>query len=133
MAFVRILLNVNLSLIQTFLTFLLYVNLDDSIDSGNLSVRSFLPLIRKDSITHMHRLAVYMKEGLPFARNVSLENSIDSYLCFRSALRHSLPCFSSFCRLPSSYLCTVCYSSFCFLFSSYEIHLTLMRFSRSTH
>ena len=133
MAFVRILLNVNLSLIQTFLTFLLYVNLDDSIDSGNFSVRSFLPLIRKGSITHMHRLAVYMKEGLPFARNVSLENSIDSYLCVRSALLHSLPCFSSFCLLPSSYLCTVCYSSFCFLFSSYEIHLTLMRFSRSTH
>ena len=57
-------------------------NLDDSIDSGNFSVRGYLPLIRKDSITHMHGLAVYVKEGLPFARDLSLENSADSYLCF---------------------------------------------------
>ena len=42
-------------------------NLDDSIDSGNFSVRGYLPLIRKDSSTHMHGLAVYVKEGLPFA------------------------------------------------------------------
>ena len=57
-------------------------NLDDSIDSGNFSVRGYLPLIRKDSITHMHGLAVYVKEGLPFAQDLSLENSADSYLCF---------------------------------------------------
>ena len=42
-------------------------NLDDSIDSGNFFVRGYLPLIRKDSITYMHGLAVYVKEGLPFA------------------------------------------------------------------
>ena len=34
------------------------------------------------SITHMHGLAVYVKEGLPFARDLSLENSADSSLCF---------------------------------------------------
>ena len=55
-------------------------NLDDSIDSGNFSVRGYLPLIRKDSGTHMHDLAVYVKEGLPFARDLPLENSADSYL-----------------------------------------------------
>ena len=49
-------------------------NLDDSINSGNFSVRSYLPLIRKDSTTHMHGPAVYVKEGLPFAQNLSLEN-----------------------------------------------------------
>ena len=54
-------------------------NLDDSIDSGNFSVRGYLPLIRKDSSTHMHGLAVYVKEGLPFARDLSLENSAESY------------------------------------------------------
>ena len=37
-------------------------NLDDSIDSGNFSMRGYLPLIRKDSGTHMHGLAVYVKE-----------------------------------------------------------------------
>ena len=41
-------------------------NLDDSIDSGNFSVRGYLLLIRKDSVAHMHGLAVYGK-GLPFA------------------------------------------------------------------
>ena len=65
-------------------------NLDDSIDSGNFSVRGYLPLIRKDSSTHMHGLTVYVKEGLPFARDLSLENSADSYLCFRLALLHSV-------------------------------------------
>ena len=40
-------------------------NLDDLIDSGNFSERGYLPLIRKDYITHMHGLAVYVKEGLP--------------------------------------------------------------------
>ena len=38
-------------------------NLDDSIDSGSFSVRGYLPLIRKDSSTHMHGLAVYVKHG----------------------------------------------------------------------
>ena len=42
----------------------------------------YLPLIQKDSITHMHGLAVYVKERLPFARNLSLENSVGPYLCF---------------------------------------------------
>ena len=56
-------------------------NLDDSIDSGNFSVRGYLPLIRKDCGTHMHGLAVYVEEGLPFEWDLSLKNSADSYLC----------------------------------------------------
>ena len=68
-------------------------NLNDSIDSGNFSVRGYLPLIRKDSNTHMHGLAVYGKEVLPFARDLSLENSAGSYLCFRLALLHSVSYF----------------------------------------
>ena len=67
--------------------------LDDSIDSGNFSARGYLPLIRKDSFTHMHGLPVYVKKGLPFARDLSLENSADSYLCFRLALLHSVSYF----------------------------------------
>ena len=38
----------------------------------------------------MHGLTVYVKEGLPFAWELSLENSADSYLCFRLALLHSV-------------------------------------------
>ena len=48
-------------------------NLDDSIDSGHFSVRGYLSLIRKDSLTHMHGRGVYVKEGLPFAWELSLE------------------------------------------------------------
>ena len=82
-------------------------NLNDSIDSGNFSVRGYLPLIQKDSITHMHGLAVYVNEGLSFAWDLSLENSADSYLCFRLALLHSYVFFLY--SSPSS-LCTVFYS-----------------------
>ena len=42
----------------------------------------------------MHGLAVHVKEGLPFAWDLPLENSADSYLCFRLALLHSVS-FSS--------------------------------------
>ena len=82
-------------------------NLNDSIDCGNFSVRDYLPLIQKDSSTHMHGLAVHVKEGLPFAWDLSLENSADSYLCFRLALLHSVSYFFFLYRSPSSSLCTV--------------------------
>ena len=68
-------------------------NLNDSNDCDLFSVRGYLPLIRKDFSTHMHGLAVYVKEGLPFAWDLSLENSADSYLCFRLALLHSVSYF----------------------------------------
>ena len=75
-------------------------NLNDSIDSGNFSVRGYLPLIRKDSSTHMHGLTVYVKEGLRFAWDLSLENSAVSYLCFRLALLHSVSYFFFFYQSP---------------------------------
>ena len=53
----------------------------------------YLPLIRKDSSTHMNGLAVYVKEGHPFAQDISLENSADSYLCFRLALLYLVSFF----------------------------------------
>ena len=82
-------------------------NLDDSFDSGLFSVRGYLPLIRKDSSTHMHGLKVYVKEGHPFAWDLSLENSADSYLCFRLALLYTVSYFFFLYRSPSSALCTV--------------------------
>ena len=41
----------------------------------NFSVSDYLPLMRRDSVTHMHGLAVYVKEELPFGRDSSPENS----------------------------------------------------------
>ena len=43
-------------------------SLDETIDSCNFSLRDYLPLIQTDCITHMHGLAVYLKERLPFYR-----------------------------------------------------------------
>ena len=50
----------------------------------------------------MHGLTVYIKEGLPFAR--------DSYLYFWLTLLHTLSYFYLLYRSPSSFLCTVFYS-----------------------
>ena len=85
-------------------------NLDDSIDSSSFSLRGYLPLIWKDSSSYMHGLAVYRKERLPFAWDLSLENSSDSYLCFQPALLHSVSYFFFLYRSPSLYWCTVFYS-----------------------
>ena len=57
----------------------------------------------------MHDLAVYVKEGLPFAQDLSLENSADSSLCFRLVLLHSVSYFFFLYRSPSA-LCVVFYS-----------------------
>ena len=61
----------------------------------------------KDSSTHMHGLTVYVKEGLPFARDFSLENSADSYLYFKLAVLHSVSYFFFLYWSPSLSLCTV--------------------------
>ena len=55
----------------------------------------------------MHSLAVYVKEGLPFARDLSPENSADSYLCFRLALLHLVSYFFFLYQSPSSTLCAI--------------------------
>ena len=68
-------------------------NLADSIDSGYFSVRGYLALIRKGSTIPMHDLAVYVKEGLSFTQDLSLENSADFYLCFWLAVLYSVPYF----------------------------------------
>ena len=96
----------NLNIYTTILD-LCETNLDDSFDSSNFSVRDYLPLIPKDSSTHMHGLAVYVKEGLPFARDLSLQNFADSYLSFGLALHHSVSSFFFLYQSPSLSLCTV--------------------------
>ena len=65
-------------------------------------MKVYVPLIRKHSITRMHGLEVYVKEGLSFAR----ENSSDFYLCFGLALLQSVCYFFFLYQSPSS-LCTV--------------------------
>ena len=55
----------------------------------------------------MHGLPISAKGGLVFARDLSLENSADSYFCFRLALLLSVSYFFFLYLSPSSSLCTV--------------------------
>ena len=64
-----------LELNSPYILALCETNLDDSIDSGNFSVKGLC-----EFLTHMNGLAVYIKEGLPFPWDLSLENSVDSYV-----------------------------------------------------
>ena len=82
-------------------------NLNDSIDSGNLSVRGYLPLLRKDSSTHMYGLALWSWRKDFLFHGLTLENSADSYLCFWLALLHSMSYFFFLYGSPSSSLCMV--------------------------
>ena len=65
---------------------------------------AYIPLIQKDSVTHVHGLAVYVKEGLPLARHLSLENSVNCYYIFEWLyFIQGLTFFSSFDHLLPPY------------------------------
>ena len=87
-------------------------NLDDSINSSNFSVKGYLPLIRKDSSIDMH--GIYVKEGLPFAWDLSQENSAGCYLSFDWL--YSTQCLTSFSSIDHLFCL---YAQFLILF-----HLT---------
>ena len=86
--FVRILFNLNLSLNQTILTFLVYER------------QTWLTQLIL-AISHIHGPAVYVKEGLAFAHDLCLENSANCYLCFRVTLLHSVSYFFFYYKAPS--------------------------------
>ena len=64
-------------------------NLNPSVSNKNLNVAGYLPLVRKDSSTHMHGLGVYVRDNLPLARIPTLEDPNESFMCFRLSLLHS--------------------------------------------
>ena len=103
--FVRILLNVNLPSIKfSWYSCSMWDKLD-SIGSGNFSVRGYLRLIWKDSVTHLS-----LCEGrTSFCTGPTTyrKNSPDCYLCFRLALFHSMSYFFFLHRSHSSSLCTI--------------------------
>ena len=82
----------------------------------------------------MHGLAVYVKEGLPFAQDLSLENLVDSCLCFWQVLLHSVSYIFFLYQSPSSPLCSFLFyfiyvgSSHLLMHSSLE---TLISFKRT--
>ena len=86
-------------------------NLDDSIDSGNFSMTGCLPLIQKDSSTHMHGLTAYVKEELFFARHKSA-GVISRKLC-----RFLLMFSTGFTLLSVLLLFPLLITSFVFMYS----------------
>ena len=104
----------------------------DSIDSANFSLIDYLLLIRNDFIIHMHGLAVYVKEGLPFAWDLSQESSANYDLSFRLALLHTMSYFFFLYQPPLLSLCMIFKSVLSNKTRfSWSIHL-LMRFSLET-
>ena len=57
-------------------------NYEDSVVSRNFFCMVHVPLVGKDSVTHMHGREVYVKERLSFTWDISEENSEYSYFCF---------------------------------------------------
>ena len=91
-------LRTNFSSIQSFLHVnspdllaLCETNLDDSISDREFDVPGYSTLITKhDHLNrHLHGLGVYIKDGLPCARDISHEELNSPYMCFRMALLHS--------------------------------------------
>ena len=70
-------------------------------------MKGYLLLIQKDSDTHMNGLTVYVKVGLSFVQDLSLENSANSYFSFRLASLHSDSYFLFLYYSPFSTLWTV--------------------------
>ena len=64
--------------------------------------RGYLPLVWNESMPHIYSLAVCAEEGLPFARDMTLE---EFYLCSRLDLCHPVSYFL-FHQSPSSTLFT---------------------------
>lgn len=74
--------------------------LEYSPDSRNFFMKRYLPLLRKDSVTYVNGLAVYMKDVLPLTRDCSPENSENSNL-FSIGFSSFFALFIFFCRSPS--------------------------------
>ena len=81
-------------------------NLHDNTQDSDFQLPGYLPIHRKDA-GHMHGLGVYAKSNLPIAREPTLEEDNESYMCFRLALLHSTTNIFFLYRSPSSSSCSV--------------------------
>ena len=86
--------------------FLALSDLTCHLEYRGIGVFCFLPVIQKDYTTHMHGLAVYAKEALRFAWQLSLKNPGDLYWCFPLASLHLMSYFFFLYESPSLSLYT---------------------------
>ena len=82
-------------------------NLSSNFADSDFPIPGYLPIIRKDSSTHMHGLAVYARDTLPISREVHLEKPTEPFMCFRLSLLHSTSYLFFLYRSPSSQDCSV--------------------------
>ena len=82
-------------------------NLSSAVSSCDLSVDGYLPLVRKDSNSHMLGLGVYIRKNSPICRETRFESSDYSFMCFRLAPLHSITFLFILYRSPSSQDCTL--------------------------
>ena len=66
-------------------------NLDPSFPDTDFNIPGYSTLITKHDTLgrHMHGLGVYIKQGIPCARDKTYEDPSLSFMCFRMALLHS--------------------------------------------
>ena len=107
-------LNSNFSSVEAFLYHsspdflaLSETNLSATMADSDFSIPGYLPIIRKDSSTHMHGLAVYARDTLPISREAHLEKPSETFMCFRLSLLHSTSYLFFLYRSPSSPDCSV--------------------------
>jgi len=81
--------------------------LNESVPNSDLIIPGYLPLIRKDSIKHMHGLGIYVRDNLPIAREVELEDKQHPFICLRVALMQSTSYVYLLYRSPASQDCEV--------------------------
>ena len=82
-------------------------NLSSDIDSNRFTVPGYHPILRKDSSTHMHGLAIYIRDSLPIARALDFETPDKSYMCLRLSLLQCTSYLFFLYRSPSSDDCTL--------------------------
>ena len=66
-----------------------------------------MPLVRLDSSTHLHGLALYLHKSLPIVRVPNLESPGCSFICLRLSLLHSISYLFFLYRSPSDNDCSV--------------------------
>ena len=81
------------------------MTLDDSIDSGNFSVRVYLSLIQKNYFVHTWSYSL-CEIRTSFCMGL-ISRKLFRFVCFGLDLLHSVPYFFSLYWSPSSSLCTV--------------------------
>ncbi|XP_065680992.1 uncharacterized protein LOC136094820 [Hydra vulgaris] len=82
-------------------------NLSSAVSSYDLSVDGYLPLIRKDSNSHMLGLGIYISKNSPICRETRFESTDYSFMCFCLAPLHSITFLFVLYRSPSSQDCTL--------------------------